>query len=70
MAEAIEWVVQYQVKIPEYECPKFDMKHPTPKDLQECGSICENHWGCHTFRHLMGTRDPEDPNVPEVIQFT
>lgn len=70
MKEAVEWVNKNYKPIPEYDCPKFDMPKPTMMDLQECGCICENHWACHTWRHLMGTRDPEDPLVPEVIQFT
>ena len=70
MKEAVEWVRQNNKPIDEFDCPKFDMKKPIMVDLIECGCVCSNHWGCHTWRHIMGTRDPEDPNVPEVIQFT
>jgi hypothetical protein len=70
MLEAIDWAMKNRTLINEMNCPKFDMKHPTEKDLKECGSICENHWGCHTWRHLRGSRDSEDANVREVVQFT
>jgi len=70
MAEAHVWVKKYQVKIPEYECPMFDKPHPKMRDLELCGSICESHWSCHTWGHLMGTREADDPLVPEVVEFT
>ena len=32
---------------------------PTEEDLMECGQICVNHWACHTFRHLRGSRESD-----------
>ena len=68
MQDAIEWAFESQQPINEVDCPKFDMPHPTQNDLRECQSVCVNHWACHTWRHLMGSRDPKD--IKEVVQFT
>jgi hypothetical protein len=57
MEEAIAWVKEHRIAIDEQDCPKFDMPNPIEKDVKECKIICSNHWGCHTFRHLRGTRD-------------
>ena len=70
MKEAVEWAYKNQKPIPEYDCPKFDMEHPIEKDLRECDTICENHWACHTWRHLRGSRDKPLENERVVIQFT
>lgn len=71
MAEAKAWIRKYKLPINEFDCPKFDMKHPTEKDLQECESICQNHWVCHTWRHLRGTRDvPLITILREKVIFT
>lgn len=59
MEDALEWVVYYGRRIKEWDCPKFDTKEPTEEDLKECRVVCENHWGCHTFRHIHGARDEE-----------
>lgn len=56
MDEAKACVEKNKKPILELVCPKYDMENPTEADLEECGDICENHWGCHTYRHLRGTR--------------
>ncbi len=56
MEEARRWANEHKKPIDEMDCPKFGMETPTEEDLEECGEICTNHWGCHTFRHLMGSR--------------
>lgn len=56
MEDAKSWAEKNKQLIDEQDCPKLGMKKPTEKDLEECGIICKNHWGCHTFRHLRGTR--------------
>lgn len=56
MEEAKSWVEENRKLIDEQDCPKFDMKNPTEADIEECGNICVNHWACHTWRHLRGTR--------------
>jgi hypothetical protein len=61
MEDAKAWAKATQQAIPEWDCPKFDMPNPTEADLKECQQICQNHWACHTFRHLRGTRDPDEP---------
>jgi len=57
MEEAKVWVKKHKQAINEMDCPKFGMKNPTEADLTECRSICQNHWACHTWRHLRGTRN-------------
>jgi len=54
--EAKDWVMKNKKLIDEQDCPKFDIENPTEKDLEECQSICINHWACHTWRHLRGSR--------------
>jgi hypothetical protein len=61
MKEAKAWMKRHRQLINELDCPKFDMQNPTEADLKECESICQNHWGCHTWRHLRGTRDISEP---------
>jgi len=67
MKEALEWVKKHKQFINELDCPKFDMPNPTEADLRECKSICQNHWTCHTWRHLRGTRD--ETEIREKVIF-
>jgi len=60
MEEAKEWTMKNHEEIDEQDCPKFDMVNPKEVDLKECESICINHWACHTWRHLRGTRIPRE----------
>jgi len=54
----VESYVGRNGRIKEYHCPNFNIKIPTQDDLDKCyhGSFCENMWGCHTFRHIYGSR--------------
>jgi hypothetical protein len=57
MEEARWWSIRNKKRIKEEECPMVNLPHPTTDDLQKCGMVCDNRWGCHTFRHIFGSRE-------------
>jgi len=63
--EEVRAIFNNGTKIKEWLCPNYDLEKPTKEDLALCenGLYCENHWGCHTFRHFNGTRGDDDGKV-------
>lgn len=67
MAEMKNFVQRVGKTVREWLCPNLDIEHPTIEHMKECenGAYCDNHWGCHTFRHIFGSREEVTTNVPE-----
>jgi hypothetical protein len=59
MDEMKHFVDREHKQVKEWLCPNLDIEHPTIEHMKECdnGAYCDNHWACHTFRHLFGSRE-------------